>query len=131
MALKTSVLWTDAIDQGGDGGGVRTYTVNDTSQTAIALSANNNGVQQTFRETKTRRTWRWLGLTETAAFTFWAANTNSSTDDWQVDVRYNCDNHILKSYTAEYSIEWTAIYLVGTQDIPDSTSEPTPPDPEG
>ena len=132
MALKTSVLFADPqiIDASGEGGGSRTYAVNDTSEAAIAASSNGNGRQYTYREIRFGRSWRWLGVTEAAAVAFFSSHLNDSSGLFQVSVRYICDNHILKSYTVEYSWEATNTYRVGVADISNASSDPgTPPAP--
>ena len=137
MALKDDCLWTDPttsaiipIESDCAGGGSQTYVVQDTSDKAIADTSSAGtytdpvtgavktitipglGLEKTYRETRLGKTFRWLGCTLAAADAFRQLYQNASTTDFQVYVRYYCDNIILRSYTVEYSFEWTVTTLI-------------------
>lgn len=90
MALKTSVVDGDAIIVNGDGGATRSWWVTDPF-----------GFSTKWREKHDQITKRWVGLTYTAARTYYDAHLADSTLTTQVGVRFSCDNINLKSYTVE------------------------------
>lgn len=90
MALKTSVVDADAIIVNGDGGSTRVWWVTDPYGTPLK-----------YREVHDQITRRWVGLTYTAARTYYDAHLADSTSTTQVGVRFSCDNINLKSYTVE------------------------------